>query len=379
MAAKENAEAIFKCSERDFQMSVQCKTSMKMNDIFKSFASKVFSEVDDFEFYYKGNPINGNSEFKKLSKSATIEINVNKKQKILKCPDCICNNCVILMKDYKLYYYGCCHNHKSQYIRKLEDYKAIQQIDLDRIKCHKCQKTQKKCLEDFYKCFNCSAICGSATYFCKDCIDGCKKKKHTCIKYDQKYYYCPKKGHYGEFKSYCENCKSNLCKECEKESNHQKHELKQFNQMFNTIDLQSIKDDLRNIKGKIEDLKTQVQKIINMMNDTISIMEIYCNIAQDIMNKYEATYIKLNNFQNIKSITHLLKSNKEVMADLDGIVQGNQTKEDWVKKCGTLIGMYYDKINIYLTGSQLSIGNLNWIEDFEKELSKSNGNISIQN
>ena len=368
-----DVNAIFKCRERDIEITIQCKSDTKMKEIFEKFAKKVLSNVNDFKFDYKGKPIKGDGTIGELTgNSKSIDINVQKISKILKCPECICNNCIIRIKDYRLFYYKCRYDH-SLTNQKFDDYETNQKIDFDKIICDKCSKTQKKTFEDFYKCFQCSAINGATTYLCQECALSCFQRPHNLIKYDQKYYYCHK--HYNKYKSYCVKCKTNLCNKCEEKCRTQNHNIKEFEDI--NKDVQLLKKDLSAIRDRIEDLKTQVDRIIKMINETVNRFEKYCNIAQDIITKYELSHLNypnLMNFQTIKSISFLVKSNEEVKNDIENIIQGNKTSEDWQKKCKILIDMYFSKIDELLAGSKIEYENIVDEEDDGYEiLPTSNG------
>ena len=90
-----------------------------MQKIFEKFTEKLKVNINDFEFFYEGNKINKNSTFLELNKgenNKAIVVTVEKKLKIIKCPQCICNDCVIEINNYKILFSDCKYNHK---VRKI--------------------------------------------------------------------------------------------------------------------------------------------------------------------------------------------------------------------------------------------------------------------
>ena len=210
--------AIFHSDDRRAaDVTIQCKTDEKMSSIFQKFVSTISTDanVNDFEFYYLQNKIEGDStiaSLKKHSNTNDIIISFKKRSKIMRCPKCVCNNAIIEIKDNKLNFYECCRGH--EWLEELFDnYNQTQNIPLENIKCHSCWKTQKDELKDFGKCLPCSR--DFSKYFCPDCWEK-HSKRHKVVKYDEKYYYCQKhyKNEDNVFNSYCDDCKKNLCKYC---------------------------------------------------------------------------------------------------------------------------------------------------------------------
>ena len=258
----------------------------------------------------------------------------------MKCPSCICNNCLIKIENYKLNFSKCCHNHTEQKI--FEEYEETQRINYDRIVCGEniCKKKQKNCLEDFYKCMECSALIGSAMYYCKECSERhANSDNHNLKKYDEKYYYCSDKDHYNEYVSYCRICELNLCVKCE-EAHDKNHEIIKLNQMVPDPDIIKIKENLEKIKEKTKNLKNIVVQIKNMMDHSLNIIEKYYDIAQDIIGKYESYNKKLKNYQVLKTIGCLSDSNKKILNDLNTITEKNQKEDDWANKCKILINIF---------------------------------------
>lgn len=332
-------EVHFTFLDRDIQpVKVQCKVEEKFVMIFERLAKKIQINSNNFEFYYKDNLINRDSTIMELKQNYKIisdfGVSVMSKSPIMKCPDCICNNCIIRIEDYKLKFSDCCHyGDKHQSVKNIDDYEDSQRINYKQIKCHECGMTLSKSLQDFYKCFDCSKLVGSAYYFCNKCYD--ETRKHATIKYNEKYYFC--RDHFHKHISYCKKCKSNLCDECEKEHD-KNHSIKRFDTI--NLDTKFIKKELETIKSETEKLKIIVYRIKNMLDGAVNIMEKYYSIAHDLIGKYETYNKSLKNYQVLESISYLNNSNKEIMGDLRKIIQGNKSNEDWINKCIQLIGIY---------------------------------------
>lgn len=190
------------------QIKIQCKSNEKIGQIFTRFSSKSQICLKDCEFYYKNKKINFDStiiEIKNNKEAKNINISVKRKSKIMKCPKCLCNNCIIKIEDYKIKFSECRYGHED--IETLDNYEKSQKINYDQIECDNniCDKTQIDQMNDFVKCLNCSKTVKRARYYCKECcengrVTGCNIS-HKMIPYSQKYYYCP--DHFIEFKYYC--------------------------------------------------------------------------------------------------------------------------------------------------------------------------------
>ena len=376
--------AIFRSLEIDKKLVIQCKGEEKMEAIITRFAQKAFADPKDYFYFYGGKEINKEITLMKLicnnKNLKEIEITINRRNKIIKCPKCICNNCILKIDNYRLNFSDCVNNHED--IRLFEEYDDTQRINYQKIKFDQCNRTQKDSLEEFYKCLKCSSLAGYAQYICNECN---KIHKHKTIKYDEKYYYCPY--HYSEYISYCENCNCNLCEGCEKKHKAQNHEIKTFDSM--SPDIKDIKKKLDKIDEKIEDLKTIVKIIKNKMDGSIKIIENYHSIAQDMIKKYETFNSRLKNYQILKTINYLFISNREIINDIENIINGNKSKDDWKKKCNILIDIIEGDRSDYKnenaktnlnTDDSFYINKIyseeNYINEFQYNKEKKSNNIS---
>ena len=313
---------------------IQCKSNESMYSIFEKFSNKIGSKVSDFDFFYKGKKVKEDSTIISLknNKNANdIDISFKKRSKIMKCPECVCNNCIIKIEKYRLNFTECCHEHKTTNII-FDKYEGSQNIEFNKIRCNKCQKSQNDDLKDFSKCLRCSKQFKYAIYYCYECSLS-HAHSQFLIKYDEKYYYC--QDHFNTYKSYCATCNTNLCELCEKTHRNQNHRVLKYDQMV--PDINPIKLKLEDIKTRIDDLKIVVDQIKNNMDGAVRIMENYYDIAQDIISKYESFNKKFTNFQVLKTVSFLHFSNLEVLKDLIEITEGDQ---DLKYKCNKLIDIY---------------------------------------
>ena len=347
---------------------IQCKNNEAMDNIFEKFCKNVGVKVNDFDFYFKGNKIKGNSTIISLRNNKLandIDILFKKSSQIMKCPECISNNCIIKVEKYRLNFSECCYGHKNTDLI-FDKYDQSQNIEFDKIRCNKCQKSQSDDLKDFSKCLKCTKQFKYAIYYCYDCSLSHPHSKYL-IKYDEKYYYCEE--HFKLYQSYCATCNINLCETCEKNHRSQNHRVSRYEQMI--TDLKPLKENLEDIKLRIEDLKILVDEIKNNMDGAVRIMEQYCDIAQDIISKYETFNTKYTNFQVLKTISFLQKSNNEVLNDLIKVTEGDL---ELTEKCTVLIEIFKGDRSNYTNNSQpvsnnISFENVNQLEVKEPESS----------
>ena len=356
----------FRILERDIEkIIIPCKLDEELNQIFKRFAEKVYSDICDLEFYYNCKKINTDTTLKKLINNKNIkdiEIPVKKRTNIIKCPICVCNNCEIKVEDYKLFFSKCFHYRKQhEQTKNLLDYETSQKIDFTRIESDdsRCQpKNQNKYLEDFNKCLKCSVTI--ARYFWHEHSESHTHEKEKLIRYNEKYYYCSK--HTKRFISYCNKHKINLWDDCEIEHKEKcGNKIKKF-KSFN-LNLSKIKEELTEIKEKTDNFTiTILDQIKTFLNRANRILEKYQFIANDIIEKYEMNkknHPELINYQVLKIDKNLSISNKEVLKDLDELnyQNNNDEKENYISKCKKLINIYFGYRDHYIKGSNVNTNN----------------------
>ena len=87
-----------------------------------------------------------------------------------------------------------------------------------------------------------------------------------------------------------------------------------------------------------------------MIEEAVDVLDDYYNIAMDLIEKYETYNTQLRNFHVISNINSLAESNKKVFEDLDQILIGDRSKEDYLNRCEALIDIYISNKKNYLGG-----------------------------
>ena len=113
---------------------VQCTIKEEMQKIFERFAKKLYSNANDFEFFYEDKKVKNDSTILKLTNNENqkeIVLSAEKKLKIIKCPKCICNDSIINIDNYKITFSNCKYKHNVNEI--FDNYKDSQKIDMMKI------------------------------------------------------------------------------------------------------------------------------------------------------------------------------------------------------------------------------------------------------
>ena len=327
---------------QDKKIQIVCKESDKMENMFQQFINELKdgSQKEHYIYYCGVHKLGHESTIKDnkyLSYKKEIDITVQRKLRIIKCPKCICNDCIINLNNYIASFYGCKNKHSFNQV--YDQYINLQKIDGDEIKCtdSSCENTQQNYNKGFYKCLDCSEITDHSKYFCKDHIDN--HKDHKYIKYDKKNYYCEK--HFKFFIKYCFTHNQNLCEDCEKE--HKKDKIANYQAM--TPDIEKLKESL-NIMGKnIAKLKIIIDDIKSRLEDTLRVFKRYHYIAKDIIGKFELFNqdTDLKNNKILRSLWNLQSSNKKMNDDLANLIKG----KDFVQKVKNMISIYQQKEDNY--------------------------------
>ena len=360
-----DAKVTFYYNKKTIQ--IQCSNDEEMIKIFKRFSSKLNTNEDDFEYFYENKKIDNNSSISKLTNNKNqkeIVVTAERKSKIIKCPECICNDTIINIEDYRLKFYGCKYNHSVNKI--FNDYDTSQKIEFSKIVCNEngCKNNQRDNPADFYKCFKCTQINKITTYLCYSC-NKTHNKKHKTVEYNKKNYYCEE--HFKKYIKYCKVCNKDLCEDCENNHKTKNHNTLNYNYINQNIN--NIKENLKdNIKESIDNLKVIVGKIKKFLDGTIKIFEDYYNIAEDIINKYEAYNKELKNHRIVESVLNLDASNQKILKDLNEIIKGENFKEQICK----IIDIYIKDRNDFIKGPQ-NKNNIN--EEEEKNSQKSQEEI----
>lgn len=314
---------------------IQCKKSDKLDDIFKKFADAISKNKENYDYYYNSKIIEDyNKTISDLGKNR-IDIIITVKQrekkrivKIIKCPLCDCNDCILEIKEYHLFFSGCKYGHKVDMI--FERYKESQNIDFSKIKCSVNGETQNNEQNDFYRCLKCQEINEHSIYICQNCSE---KHSHEKVTFDQRNCYCEK--HFNQFNRYCEKCGIDLCDKCLEDHNKDKDHIKEYKSM--DLDIDALQKKLNEIKDKISTVRIIASGIICSIEGAYQLLEDYAQIAQDIVNKYN--YNKdYKNYKILKSLKNLEISNQQIIEDLDNIINNKNI----LKRSEKLINLFLE-------------------------------------
>ena len=326
----------FTYSNRAFQ--IICKEDDEMDKMFQLFIDKLNdgSEKENYIYYYENNKLGHKSTIKNskyLSHKNEINISVQKKLRIIKCPKCM-NDSIINLNNYVASFYGCKNGHLDNEV--YDQYIYLQNIDGDQIRCNEpnCgDKTQQNYTKGFYKCLNCSKLIKDRSiYFCKDHYEQ-HDKEHLCVKYDKKNYYCI--NHFRQFIKYCFTHKENLCEECEK--GHENCNIAKYQSMTPNID--KLKDSLKTMEKNIKNLQIVINDLKYRLDGAMRVFKRYHYIAKDIIGKFELFNQDLKNHRILKSLWNLQYSNKRMNEELKKIIE----EEDINRKIDQVIYIYEKK------------------------------------
>ena len=221
---------------------VLCSSKEEISSMLQKFINKLNPEtkIKDYIFYYEGNILEPDSIIEKnhlIANKKEITISVQKNLRIIKCPKCNYNDCIVNLKHYKANLYACEHNHT--FSTTYDKYFKYQRMELSEIRCcvPTCENNEQNNNLDFYVCLTCSKLLGGTKSYCNQCNKS-HDKEHSRIKFNNKNYYC--KSHFNKFLKYCFKCQKNLCEDCVKL--HADHDIKSYESMAPTL------DELNNLK-----------------------------------------------------------------------------------------------------------------------------------
>ena len=331
---------------------VQCSSNDKMSEIFRKFITNlnIQANINDFEYIYNAKELSGESTLAnniKIGSDKIISIIVKRRVRICKCPECICNDCIINLLNYQAAFYGCKYdtnedeNLRHKRVTLYDNYANNQNIDYSQIKCHTsgCPNTLANYYNNFYKCLFCSQKSERSKYFCNDCITSHRDLGHEYVKYDEKNYYC--QNHCKIFENYCFDCKKDLCKECK--GKHLQHKTVDYSEM--TTNIEDLKNVLGKIRNSINALSLTIDNIKDILDGTKRIYERYYNIVDDIIKKYELFNkdLKNYNYKILRTIRNLKISNTQIIEDLKKIIDEGDTE----KQSSFIMSTYNNIMSIY--------------------------------
>ena len=198
------------------------------------------------------------------------------------------------MEDCKIKLFGCINKHINRGIRLL-NFPKTQKVDISKIICDKCKVNNKGDSTDhiFYKCLTCK----------KNLCILCKvthQSDHNVMRDDLIYSICPE--HNEQLIKFCVDCNLNTCFSCDEQ--HRQHKT------INLVDLKPNMDKIKNkilqLKKEIETFKKEIEKAIMKLNKLNESLDIFYEINNDILNKYE---MKNRNYQILENIK-LIKNNE---------------------------------------------------------------------
>jgi hypothetical protein len=318
---------------------IHCKKSDKLDDIVKKFAEEISGDKENYEYFYGSTIIEDfNKEISDLTKDAkdknNLIITVKKKEskrivKIIKCPLCECNDCILNIEKYHLFFSGCKYGHTVDMI--LDRYKESQNIDFSKIECSGgCGKTQINKPKDFNRCLTCQEINKHSIYICDNCSKE-HENTHVKVAFDERNCYCEKNNHFSKINKYCEKCENDLCDKCLEEHNKDKdkeHVIKEYSSL--DLEIDDLQKEIDEIKGKINTVRIIASGIKSSIEGAYQLFQNYGQIAQDIANKYN--YNKnYKNYKILKSIQNLKRSNQKIKKDLDDIINNKSVSERFNK------------------------------------------------
>ena len=280
---------------------IQAKIDDSFTNVISKFISKTKLDLNNIFFLSNGKNLNKNekvksimSESEKRNKKMIIlvydinnTINIGNTN-IIKSKDIICpicqENCLFNLRNFRIKLYGCKNGHKTENI-KLKDFNKTQVIDISKIKCDKCKSKNKSETfnNEFYVCYECKMnLCP----LCKSVHD----KTHSIINYDNKNYVCNK--HNETLFKYCEDCKIDMCLSCVDE--HKGHNIQSYED--NLVNLKHPKSILNYLDNSINKFKKNLEEAIFKFKSIKENLDIYYNLFNDMLNKYEKNKNRNYNF-----------------------------------------------------------------------------------
>ena len=301
-----------------------------IQNAFSSFVNKINRNIDEFEFFYKGEKITNfdnktlsefNNEYSIINisvseKNEVIEKIINEKSKLKISEHIICPKCKsmseININNFKISITNCNNNHSMPGLY-LNDFVNTQYIEESRIICQEC----KKSLNDLITSNNELLICNCGIIICQSCFKIHKEeneklqkdnlKKHISLDYKDKDYFCLE--HYTIYNGFCQKCKKNICNKCERK--HNKHRINMFKKISpNDIFIEKLKnmykDLIKKIKTFNEELTMLMRLLNNISNNIQNDLKMFLKISNNIINDFDFTKKNYQTIQNVKVIYNSL-------------------------------------------------------------------------
>ena len=321
---------------------IQAKSDETFQAVIDRYIQKTQIQLNSVYFISNGSQIkldqtleNAMTEFEKQNQKIKVLVNRiedksnDKKEVIIKSKDIICPKCSepcrITLEDCKIKLFGCVNNHITKDIRLL-NFPETQKVNISKIICDKCKVNNKGESTDykFYKCLTCK----------KNLCILCKvnhQSDHNVMRDDLINNFCPE--HNEQLIKFCVDCNLNTCFSCDEK--HRKHKT------INLVDFKPNMDEIKNklflLKKEIETFNSQIQIVMMKLNKMKEALDIFYEINNDILNKYE---MKNRNYQILENIK--LIDNNEIFKRLKEI----NKVIDFKDKICNIIHLYDEVINL---------------------------------
>ena len=303
---KETIKLIFNFDGKE--VNIESKRDIYMKDIIEQYLITIQKDHKNCFFLYKGSMVkeelkieeidNENNEIKIL----VYEIEDNDKceeklkdSKYIICPRCK-EICFINFNNYKINLFNCKNKHFFSNLL-LSELNEFQKIDESKIKCHKCNNDKSEAVNNkFYKCLYCKKnLC--------PLWKSLHTKNHKQIDYEIKDNCCNNHGE--RYISYCKDCNQNFCDLCD---------FSKHNYCF-LYKIKNDKESIFQLKKELDELKKEGIDSDKKLSKIIENIELYYNMANNIINTYKNTKIK--NCQLLMNINNLNKYNQKIIKDIE--------------------------------------------------------------
>ena len=299
-------EIIFLYKKKEYNMNIEKQNSL--NEILTKFLSMINENENNIIFLFKGKILSFKFEniLNKLNHNNIIisvfniknNKNSNDKFKYIICPKCYNLSFFNINNNNNISLDNCINNHKFDDLL-IHEFIKSQNKYLESIKCNICNNDKNLYNNNFYRC-----SCGKN--ICKLCLENHKTKNHNKIKYNKRYQIC--NNHVKEFKSYCKDCKMNLCNECEKM--HYKHKIIEYKMMAKKIKIIEMKNKLNDNIEKLNEYKDQIDKLNEIYNNFILDLK---KDLEDYINLINKILFCLDNLNNYETIINLINFKLEIL------------------------------------------------------------------
>ena len=136
---------------------ISCSSKDRLNTMFEKFVKKLNNEsqIEEYSFFFNDEKVKEDENNKTIERNKLIggkneiTIIVQKNLKIIKCPKCNYNDCIIDLKNYQALFSGCENNHLAK--NSYEGYQKNQIMIPSDIKCcaSNCKHNQKMIIQNF--------------------------------------------------------------------------------------------------------------------------------------------------------------------------------------------------------------------------------------